>query len=133
MFEPYSEKLLERRAFLKRMLKYTAFYLLIIGSSLMMGIVGYVLTEKMSLTDAFLNSAMLMGGMGQINSLQTDAGKLFAGAYALYCGLAEIVALAIVFSPIVHRFLHSLNIESSKRAKTRAEQKAEEKEREKEL
>jgi hypothetical protein len=52
--------------------------------------------------------------MGQINTLNTDAGKLFAGTYALYCGLVELVAVGIFAAPIVHRFLHRFHIESEK-------------------
>jgi len=39
---------------------------------------------------AFLNSAIAFGGMGPVNPPKTDAGKLFAGIYALYAGLVFI-------------------------------------------
>lgn len=68
----------------------------------------------MSWVDAFLNSAMLMGGMGPVSTLYTDAGKIFAGLYALYCGLVELVAVALFAAPIIHRFLHSLHLEKEK-------------------
>ncbi len=76
--------------------------------------VGYSLTEGLSWIDSFLNAAMLMGGMGPVNTLKTDAGKLFAGIYALYCGLVELIAVGIFAAPIVHRFLHHFHIESEK-------------------
>ncbi len=56
--------------------------------------------------DAFLNSAMLLGGMGPVNLPQTEGGKLFAGIYALYAGLVFIVTAALVFTPILHRVIH---------------------------
>lgn len=68
----------------------------------------------MTLTDAFLNAAMLMGGMGPITVLQTESGKLFAGLYALYCGLVELIAVGVFAAPIVHRFLHRFHIEAEK-------------------
>jgi hypothetical protein len=114
MFEHHNEKLLSRRAFLRRLAKYAGISIGIILFSLAVGMVGYHWSEGMSWIDAFLNAAMLMGGMGQINTLNTDAGKLFAGTYALYCGLVELVAVGIFAAPIVHRFLHRFHIESEK-------------------
>ena len=43
--------------------------------SLVIGMAGYFSFEGLSWEDAFPNAAMLMGGMGQINSLQTDGAK----------------------------------------------------------
>lgn len=67
---------------------------------------GYVELENLSSVDAFLNSAMLLGGMGPVNPPQTTAGKIFAGIYALYAGLVFIVTAALVFTPILHRLMH---------------------------
>jgi len=67
---------------------------------------GYAHWEKLAWRDAFLNSAMLLGGMGPVDSPKTDGGKLFAGAYALYCGLIFLVAAGLVFAPLLHRLLH---------------------------
>ena len=74
--------------------------------SLAVGMLGYVKLEKLSSVDAFLNSAMLLGGMGPVNPPQSTAGKLFAGFYALYAGLVFIVTAALVFTPILHRVIH---------------------------
>lgn len=104
MFERRHEKLLPRRDFLNRLIKYAAASLGLILISLIIGIIGYAISESMSFVDAFLNAAMLMGGMGQITPLKTDGGKLFAGFYALYCGLVELIAVAVFAAPIFHRF-----------------------------
>ncbi len=116
LFERRHEKLLPRRAFIRRLIKYAAFSITIILLSLIVGILGYRLTEGMTWTDAFLNAAMLMGGMGPVTQLQTENGKLFAGLYALYCGLVELIAVAVFAAPIVHRFLHRFHIEDKKDA-----------------
>ena len=113
MFEHHHEKLLPRRLFLRRVAKYVAISLSIILVSLVVGMVGYRMTEGYSWVDSFLNAAMLMGGMGPVGALHTDAGKVFAGIYALYCGLIELVAIGIFAAPIVHRFLHHFHLESS--------------------
>jgi hypothetical protein len=43
----------------------------IILFSLGIGILGYMSTEGMNLVDAFLNAAMIMGGMGPVSVLYT--------------------------------------------------------------
>lgn len=72
-------------------------------------ILGYAHLEKLSWLDAFLNAAMILGGMGPVATLQTDAGKLFAGCYALYSGLVVVLATGIALAPIAHRVLHRFN------------------------
>ena len=61
--------------------------------------------------DAFLNAAMLMGGMGPVDAPRTDGGKLFAGVYALYAGLVFLVGAGLIFAPVVHRVLHKFHWE----------------------
>jgi hypothetical protein len=70
------------------------------------GMVGYAYFEHLPWLDAFLNSAMLLGGMGPVDAPRTSGGKLFAGLYALYAGLVFIAAAALMFTPILHRLLH---------------------------
>jgi hypothetical protein len=115
MFEHHHEKLLPRRAFLKRLAKYALISLGLVVASLVIGMVGYASFEGFSWVDSFLNAAMLMGGMGPVNALHTDTGKLFAGFYALWCGLIELVAIGIFAAPIVHRFLHHFHLEAEKK------------------
>jgi hypothetical protein len=57
--------------------------------------VGYRAFEPMSWVDAFVNAAMILSGMGPVSSLQTDGGKIFAGCYALFSGLAFITSIGI--------------------------------------
>ena len=114
MFERHHEKILPRRKFLKRLAKYALISLALIVISLIIGIIGYHMIEGLSWVDAFLNSAMLMGGMGPVSQLQTDAGKIFAGIYALYCGMILLISIAIFAAPIIHRFLHHFHLESEK-------------------
>jgi hypothetical protein len=84
---------------------------IIISVALGLGMIGYRATEHMSWLDAFLNAAMLLGGMGPVSPLQTDAGKLFAGLYALACGLLFVLVSGIVLAPILHRVLHAFKID----------------------
>lgn len=85
---------------------------LIVACALALGMLGYRITERMDWLDAFLNASMLLGGMGPVDTLHTEAGKLFAGCYALFCGLVIVVTTGIVIAPALHRVLHSLHVES---------------------
>ena len=111
MFEQRHEPLLSRAAFFRRMAKYALLATGFIAVSLVLGMAGYHYIEGLSWIVAFVNSAMLMGGMGPVGELHTDAGKLFAGLYALYCGLVVIIAIGIVAAPLLHRFLHHFHLE----------------------
>lgn len=73
---------------------------------------GYHEFESMSWLDSFLNAAMILGGMGPVDVLHTQAGKLFAGLYALFSGLMFLVAAGLFFSPLVHRLLHKFHFEA---------------------
>ncbi len=77
--------------------------------SLALGMAGYAHYERLPWRDAFLTSAMLLGGMGPVAPPATPAGKVVAGLYARYCGLVVLVAVGIVFAPLLHRLLHRLH------------------------
>ncbi len=112
MFEPHNRPLLSRRAFTKRMGRQLAFTLGITALSLGAGMWGYHATEGMGLVDSFLNTAMILGGMGQVDPLKTEAGKIFAGVYALYSGFFLVVCGGLLLAPVFHRILHSFHAES---------------------
>lgn len=86
--------------------------LALIAVSLAIGMVGYHQLEGLSWIDAFLNASMLLGGMGPVTTPVTPAGKLFAGFYALYCGLAVILVAGVMLAPVAHRLLHRFHVES---------------------
>src|SRR5271167_4016687 len=111
MFEHRSKPLLPRRQFYARLARSAAVALLVVAVALGIGMVGYRAFEPMSWVDAFVNAAMILSGMGPVSSLQTDAGKIFAGCYALFSGFALITILGIVFAPVVRRFLHKYHLE----------------------
>jgi hypothetical protein len=78
----------------------------IAAGSLFLGMLGYHTLVRIPWVDAFLNAAMLLGGMGPVDMPHTSAGKLFAGIYALYAGLVFLVTAALLAAPILHRVLH---------------------------
>lgn len=83
----------------------------IVALSLLGGMLGYHHYEGMSWIDAYLNAAMILSGMGPVSQLGTEAGKLFAGSYAIYSGLVVVIATGIVLAPVVHRFLHRFHLD----------------------
>lgn len=110
MFERHSAALAPRRVFLSRLGLSFAGGLAVILFSLAWGMVGYHYFEGQAWIDAFVNAAMLLSGMGPLASPQTNAGKLFAGLYALYSGFIVLIAAAIAFAPVIHRFLHRFHL-----------------------
>ncbi len=109
-FEHRRQPLVSRRIFLARVVRYLGFSIVIIGISLGIGILGYHLFEHMSWLDALLNASMILGGMGPVDPVRTDAGKLFASFYALFSGMVFLVAVGVFIAPIFHRFLHAFHV-----------------------
>jgi hypothetical protein len=77
---------------------------------------GYHYFEGMSWLDAFANASMILSGMGPFGPLQTDSGKLFAGLYALFSGLAFITTAGIILAPVAHRLMHKFHVESGSKS-----------------
>jgi hypothetical protein len=129
MFEHRRQQLLSRRAFLFRLGRFAGAAFLLVVASWVIGILGYRALEGMSWIDATLNAAMILGGMGPVDPLHTNAGKLFASFYALFSGIIFLVALGVLIAPILHRLLHQFHLEA---AKAEAEEEKEEDEDEEE-
>ncbi len=108
-YEHHKEKLISKGEFLRRLWHSSLVGGLLIGFSLGAGMLGYQNLENLSWTDSFLNAAMILGGMGPVNLMKTDSGKIFAGFYALYSGLAFLVLAGLLFGPVAHRVLHSFH------------------------
>lgn len=106
LYERRGDALLPRSLFFLRLAKHFLFALLLLAVSLWIGMAGYEHFERLPWHDAFLNATMLLGGMGPVDEPQTDAGKLFAGWYALYAGLVFLVSVSVMLAPVVHRMLH---------------------------
>lgn len=111
MYESKKQPPLPRAGFVRRLLQHLLLALALLAVSLLMGMTGYAYFEHLSWVDGFVNSAMLLGGMGPVNLPVTTGGKLFAGCYALYAGLVFIVTAALMFTPVLHRLLHKFHWE----------------------
>lgn len=82
----------------------------------------YHWVEGLDWADAFLNAAMLLGGMGPVSPLHTTAGKWLAGIYALFAGLFFILLAGVMLGPVVHGVLQRFHLEKqSEERGTRSE------------
>ncbi len=111
MFEHRRQPLAETRTFMRRMVRYLLLALGIILGSLAIGVLGYHYLERLAWIDALLNASMILGGMGPVNELHTQAGKVFASFYALFSGMVLLVAVGVLIAPVFHRFLHRFHLE----------------------
>ena len=106
MYEGRRSPPASRRVFLWRLGGHFGLAAGLVAVSLAGGMAGYSHFERLGWRDAFLNAAMLLGGMGPVESPATPGGKVFAGLYTLYAGLIFLVSVAIMLAPVVHRLLH---------------------------
>jgi hypothetical protein len=111
MFEHKSQPLLPQREYYHRIARSALAGIALVVPSMAIGMLGYHVLEGRSWLDAFLDAAMLMGGMGPVTTPVTAAGKLFAGTYAIFCGLVVILVAGVMMSPIIHRGMHRFHLE----------------------
>lgn len=109
-FEHYRKPLLARKEFYKRVVKYISVSMSLLGVSMAIGIAGYHFIGELDWVDSFLNAAMILTGMGPVNPMVTKAGKIFAGCYALFSGIAFLSIISVFMAPFIHRFLHKFHI-----------------------
>lgn len=103
--------MLQPLAFGLRMLRHGLLALALVGGSLALGMAGYMGFEHLDVYDAFLDAAMLLGGMGPVHVPHSTAGKLFAGCFALYAGLLFLIVTSILLAPVLHRLLHRFHLQ----------------------
>ena len=114
MYETIRKPPVPRRTFQRRLARHAAFAFLLLLFSMGIGMWGYEHFEHLPWRDAFLNSSMLLGGMGPVDPLKTPAGKLFAGFFALYAGVVFLFSAGLLIAPVAHRILHKFHWESGR-------------------
>jgi hypothetical protein len=110
-FEHRSDPVIPRQAYLHRQLKYFVMASLFVVFSIFMGTVGYHYSADLPWIDSLLNASMILTGMGPVDHMNTTAAKLFSSFYCMYSGLAFLTTAAVLFAPLIHRTLHSLNVD----------------------
>lgn len=114
MYERHKQPLAKRSVFARRLALNGLIGSILLLFSLGIGMIGYHFLENLSWLDALLNASMILGGMGPVNPVQTNAGKIFASFYALYSGVVLLAAVGILATPIFHRFLHHFHLAEDK-------------------
>ena len=109
--EHRSQPLAPRPKFLRRLAAYSLAAFLLIGLSLLAGVLGYRHLGGLDWVDALLNASMILGGMGPVDVLTTPAAKVFASVYALYSGVALLSTASLLLTPVIHRVLHKMHVE----------------------
>lgn len=111
LFEHKSEPVISRRRFVGRMGRSLSITLVIAAFSLVIGTAGYCYFGHLDPLDGLLNASMILTGMGPVDPMKTDGGKLFASFYALYSGIAFLSIMAVITAPIFHRIMHRFHLE----------------------
>jgi hypothetical protein len=114
-YERMSQPLAPWPRFLRRLAGSVSVGLVLIALSLVAGMAGYHCFVRLAWIDAYENAAMILSGMGPVATPDTSIGKVFAGTYALYSGIAVLATTAVMFAPVVHRFLHYLHVDPNQK------------------
>jgi hypothetical protein len=110
MLEHHKKPLLSRGQFLRRQIKYTLFSITILLFSIGIGTAGYHFLGQLPWIDSFLNASMILTGMGPVDHLNSNSGKIFSALYALFSGISFLTFVAVLFTPAYHRFLHKFHL-----------------------
>jgi hypothetical protein len=114
MYEHHKKPLASRKVFARRLALNGLIGLALLGFSLGIGMLGYHFLEDLSWIDSLLNASMILGGMGPVDPMKTNAGKIFASFYAIYSGVILLASVGILIAPIFHRFLHRFHLVEDK-------------------
>lgn len=99
--------------FYSRITRNALWSLVVVALSLLIGSLGYMYFEGMRAIDAFANAAMILSGMGPLNPLITDGGKLFAALYAIVSGFLLLGLAGLMLAPVFHRILHRFHVDEA--------------------
>ena len=93
------------------MVRHGGYAIALVAVSITIGMLGYHFFDDLPWVDAFVDTSMLLGGMGPVNPLRDNGAKIFAGIFALYAGLVFLALTAIMLAPVLHRVLHAFHAE----------------------
>jgi hypothetical protein len=110
MYENKHQALAPRKVFYGRMMKMAVIATSVTIVCLLIGVFGYHYIGHLIWIDALHNASMILSGMGPVADVTNVSGKLFSSAYALFSGVAFITNIGIFLSPVIHRFLHKMHV-----------------------
>jgi hypothetical protein len=110
-FEPKNAPLAPLRKFGARVASSALFALALVAAMLGVGMAGYHWIAELSWLDAFHQAALLLSGMGPVETMSSASAKVFDGCYALLCGIVLLAVTGLLFAPFVHRIMHKFHVE----------------------
>lgn len=110
MYENKKQKLISQKAFRSRVIRNLVIFLILLVVSLFIGMIGYHYLGELGWVDSFLEACMILGGMGPVSQPKNDAVKIFAGCYAIFCGVLFLSGITFLISPFWHRELHKFHL-----------------------
>ena len=111
IYESRGEQVAPRSIFIGRVISALGIALGLILVALAIGITGYHLLAGLGWVDSLLEASMILGGMGPVKELHTDASKVFASVYALFSGIIFIALMGIMLAPVAHRVMHKFHVD----------------------
>ena len=106
--------MLTKHEFLIRLGRHGGIVTIGVAIALGIGILGYHFVVRLPWIDSLLNASMILGGMGPVDPVKTNSGKIFASFYALFSGLFVILATGLLLAPFLHRLLHHFHLQKGK-------------------
>src|ERR1044071_9853844 len=106
MYEDRHARPLPATMFAVRMARHVGVAAALVLLSLLIGMAGYEHYERVHWRDAFLNTAIRLGGMGPVDAPHPNGGKMFGGTFALLSDACLVVVAAPFLAPVVHRIMH---------------------------
>jgi hypothetical protein len=110
-FEHRKQPLISRNRFIRRLILTAILGLATLAVWVLVGMIGYHSLAQLPWVDAFMNAAMIVGGMGPVDLLQNSPAKIFAGLYAILSGVIFLSVFGFLVAPVFHRFLHRFHLD----------------------
>ena len=105
------KKLPHKKHYYANIIKNARFAVGVLAFSLGMGVLGYHYFFEIGWLDSLVNASMILTGMGPVDRAVTAGAKIFSSVYALYSGVAFLTSVAMILSPVAHRFLHRFHLD----------------------
>jgi hypothetical protein len=114
-FEHRRQPLVSKQSFVRRLVFAAVLSAVLLAVWTVVGMIGYHTLAGLGWVDAFLNSAMIVGGMGPVDVLNNQSAKVFAGFYAILSGVIFLSVFGLLIGPVFHRFMHRFHLDTEER------------------
>jgi len=111
MFEHYKQPLISRSLFFKRIITCIIISFTLLFVTNFIGALIFHYLGGFSWVDSILNAVSVMMGISIIGTLNNSVLKLLISFYAVLSGIIFFSVLMILFSPVIHRFLHRFHLD----------------------